>query len=124
MIPHVHHVHDVVTHSSDHHHHEGVEHKHFDEKDSSRESEREGLLDFSLEHHTHPSFNSDYITEVIGTVKKKEAGKTVVQPLSIFSQKETNYTSNKKKAPPRFRNFKPEKPFLLSSSLKAPPILG
>lgn len=128
VFPHFHHSHtDIETVSvEDHHHHDdGEDHEHTGADNSSEdEQHHEGPLDLNFGHHTHASYNADYTTEAKRSIQTEADGKKLVSTIVVYAQEESIIDSEKKEAPPLYKDFTLDNPFLLSSSLKAPPIIG
>tara|TARA_B110000211_G_scaffold131224_1_gene150731 strand:+ start:358 stop:777 length:420 start_codon:yes stop_codon:yes gene_type:complete len=125
IIPHVHHIYEDVASVEDHHeHHDSNGHEHSPNESPSHQQDSEGLLDLNLGHHTHSIFNSEYTTEIVRSIQKKVDSKTLVYGSLNHNQQELFLFSIKEEAPPLCRDFKPENPFLLTCSLRAPPSLG
>jgi len=125
IIPHVHHIHDdVASVENHHHHHDSNSHEHSPNDSPSHQQDSEGLLDLNLGHHTHSVFNSEYTTEIVRSIQKKVDSKKLVYGSLNHNQQELFLFSIKEEAPPLYRDFKPENPFLLTCSLRAPPSLG
>ena len=125
IIPHAHHIHDDVASVEDHHHHHdsnGLEHSH--NENPSHQQDSEGLLNLDLGHHTHSVFNSEYTTQIVRSIQKKVESKKFVYGSLNQNQQELFLVYLKEEAPPLYRDFKPENPFLLTCSLRAPPSLG
>lgn len=127
VIPHIHHTHadfvSVKVHHA-HHHQDGNEHEHSHKENPSEQNDSEDLFGFGLGHHTHPIFNSDYLIEIVRNVQNKIGSKKLACISENYTDKELVLISTEKEVPPKYRDFSPEHPFFLNSSLRGPPSIG
>lgn len=123
FLPHVHHAHSQSEVVADEHHHHNHDHQHSHSEDYSEKDNSLELLDFLLGHHSHSELNSDVATEYSRSIQSNiELQKQVYASTSVVFSGFSLVTEKLPFPPERRQSIR--KSFLLSCSLRAPPVLG